>query len=125
MTDSHRSKPILGHLRSKFRIRQYNLPKLKSEDPLLKEEIFMANCPMCHDAAKIKEALVTINQEPTKDDTTDPVTYTFPVGAITKISGYSTAELDRNVNKQLGIVAACIALCGALIGAGIACLAKN
>ena len=85
----------------------------------------MANCPVCHDATKIREALVTINQEPTKDDSTEPPTYTFPVGAITKISGYTTAELDRNVNNQLGLVACGIALIGALVGAGIACLVRR
>ena len=85
----------------------------------------MASCPAFQDPTKVREALVTINQEPKKDESTEPPTYTFPVGAITKISGYTTAELDRNINNQLGIVACCIALVGALVGAGIACLSRR
>ena len=85
----------------------------------------MANCFNFQDATKVRNALVTINQEPKKDDSTQPPTYTFPVGAITKVAGHTTAELDRNANRQLGLVACCIAVCSTLIGIGIGCLIKR
>ena len=85
----------------------------------------MACCQGIHDAEKIRASLVTIDQEPKRDDSTEPPTYTFPVGAITEIAGRPVGALDQQAGKQLGIAACVVAICGALIGAGIMWLVKD
>ena len=85
----------------------------------------MAYCPGAHKDINVKEIPITIDEEPTKDENTDPQTYTFPAGAIKKINNRPVSDWNRMIAKHLKATACIIGTCGVLLGVGVTCLIKR